>query len=79
MGRILNADADLYSEIQAYNLQGPGLIQAYCEAAQALGHALTTGNVEAFKESMAVSATALGPAYLADMLRKSKTLQRPLV
>ena len=41
MGRILNADPDLYSEIQAYNLQGPALIQAYCEAAQALGQALT--------------------------------------
>jgi len=79
MGRILNADPDLYSEIQAYNLQGPGLIQAYCEAAQALGHALTTGNVEAFKESMAASATALGPAYLAELLQKSKTLQRHLV
>jgi prephenate dehydrogenase len=79
MGRILNADADLYSEIQAYNLQGPALIQAYCEAAHTLGYALTTGNVEAFKESMAASATALGPAYLADMLQKSKTLQRHLM
>jgi len=79
MGRILNADPDLYSEIQAYNLQGPGLIQAYCEAAQALGHALTAGNVEAFKESMAASATALGPAYLAELLQKSQTLQRHLV
>jgi prephenate dehydrogenase len=78
MGRILNADADLYSEIQAYNLQGPALIQAYCKAAQTLGHALTTGNVEAFKESMTASAAALGPAYLADMLQQSKTLQRHL-
>jgi prephenate dehydrogenase len=79
MGRILSADSDLYSEIQAYNLQGPALIQAYCEAAQTLGHALTTGHVEAFKESMTASATALGPTYLAEMLQKSKTLQRHLV
>jgi prephenate dehydratase/prephenate dehydrogenase len=79
MGRILNADPDLYSEIQKYNLQGPALIQAYCEAAQALGQALMIGHVEAFKESMKVSATALGPAYLAEMLQKSKTLQRHLV
>jgi len=79
MGRILNADTDLYSEIQMYNLQGPALIQAYCEAAQALGQALMTGHVEAFQESMQASATALGPAYLAEMLQKSKTLQRHLV
>ena len=38
-----------------------------------------TGHVEAFKESMTASSTALGPAFLAEMLLKSKTLQRPLV
>ena len=79
MGRILNADPDLYSEIQMYNLQGPALIQAYCEAAQALGQALMTGHVEAFKESMTASSTALGSAFLTEMLQKSKTLQRHLV
>lgn len=78
MGRILNADPELYSEIQAYNLQGPALIQAYCDAAQALGRALTSGNVEAFREAMSASATSLGPAYLADMLQKSQVLQRHL-
>ena len=79
MGRILSADPDLYSEIQAYNLQGPALIQAYCEAAQALGQALTTGQVDVFKASMTASATALGSTYLAEMLQKSKTLQRHLM
>jgi len=79
MGRILTADPDLYSEIQAYNLQGPALLQTYLEAAQALGQALIAGNVETFKESMTASVTALGSAYLAEMLQKSKTIQRHLV
>ena len=76
MGRILRADPDLYREIQSYNLQGPAMIQAYLEAAQALGQALTAGNTQAFKDSMMTSATALGEAYLADLFEKSKTLQR---
>ena len=79
MGRILSADPALYSEIQSYNLQGPAMIQAYLDAAQALGQALIAGNVAVFKESMRNSATALGPAYLAEMLQKSKILQRHLV
>jgi prephenate dehydrogenase len=76
MGRILRADPDLYSEIQSYNLQGPAMIQAYVDAAQALGKALTAGNMQAFKDGMTTSAAALGPAYLADLFEKSKMLQR---
>jgi prephenate dehydrogenase len=79
MGRILNADPDLSSEIQAYNLQGPALLQAYLDAAQALGQSLIAGHVETFKESIAASITALGPAYLAEMLQKSRTIQSHLV
>jgi len=79
MGRILGADPDLYSEIQAYNLQGPALLQAYLETAQALAQSLIAGQVEAFQDSMVASAAALGPAYLAEMLQKSKTIQRHLV
>jgi prephenate dehydrogenase len=79
MGRILNADPDLYSEIQSYNLQGPAMIRAYLEAAQALGHALIEGNMQTFKDSMTMSATTLGSAYLADLLEKSKVIQRHLV
>jgi prephenate dehydrogenase len=79
MGRILSADPDLYSEIQSYNLQGPAMIRAYLEAAQALGHALIEGNRHAFKEGMTTSATALGSAYLAELLEKSKVIQRHLV
>jgi prephenate dehydratase/prephenate dehydrogenase len=75
MGRILNADPELYSEIQSYNLQGPAMIQAYLDAAQALGQALIAGDVETFKTTMSASAAALGPAYLEDMLRKSKRIQ----
>ena len=51
MGRILSADPDLYSEIQSYNLQGPAMIQAYLEAAQTLGNAMT-GSTDVFKEHM---------------------------
>jgi prephenate dehydrogenase len=79
MGRILSADPDLYSEIQSYNLQGPALLQAYLEAAQALGQALIAGQVDVFKTSMTASATALGPAYLGELLQKSKLMQRHLV
>lgn len=79
MGRILNADPELYSEIQAYNLQAAALLQTYLEVAQALGQALIAGDVEAFKESMTASAGALGAAYLAEMLHKSQTIQRHLV
>jgi prephenate dehydratase/prephenate dehydrogenase len=77
MGRILSADPDLYGEIQSYNLQGPTLIQAYCETAQALAQALMAGDMQAFKDSMIASAEALGPSYLHDMLEKSKMLERP--
>lgn len=79
MGRILNADPELYGEIQSYNLQGPAMLRAYLEVAQALGQALIEGNMHAFKESMTTSATALGPAYLAELLEKSKVIQRHLV
>ena len=78
MGRILNADPDLYSEIQSYNLQGPAMIQAYLEAAQALGQALIKGDVETFKATMTSSAKALGPDYLQAMLLKSKQIQQHL-
>ncbi len=79
MGRILNADPDLYSEIQAYNLQGPAMIRAYLEAAQQLGQALMTGDVETFKDEMVSSATELGSSYLQEMLEKSKMIQQHLV
>jgi hypothetical protein len=54
------------------------MIQAYLEAAQALGQALIKGDVEAFKTTMASSAKAMGPAYLEEMLRKSRQLQQHL-
>lgn len=79
MGRILNADPDLYSEIQSYNLQGPAMIQSYLEVAQALGQALIEGNMDAFKETMTTSASVLGPTYLADLLEKSKAIQRHIL
>ncbi len=79
MGRILNADPDLYSEIQAYNLQGPDMIRAFLEAAQQLGQALMKGDVETFKDTMISSASALGPTYLQEMLQKSKIIQQHLV
>ncbi len=79
MGRILNAAPDLYSEIQAYNLQGPAMIHAYLEAAQQLGQALITGDVKTFKSTMVSSATELGSSYLQDMLEKSKVIQQHLI
>ena len=79
MGRILSADPDLYSEIQAYNLQGPDMIRAYLEAAQQLGRALIAGDVETFKTELVSSATALGQPYLQEMLAKSKLMQQHLV
>ena len=79
MGRILNADPELYSEIQAYNLQGPEMIRSYLEAARALSQALLEGNMDVFKQSMTASADALGSTYLSDMLEKSKTIQRHLL
>jgi prephenate dehydrogenase len=79
MGRILSADPDLYSEIQAYNLQGPAMIHAYLAAAQQLGQALIAGDVETFKTEMVTSATALGLPYLQEMLAKSKRMQQHLV
>jgi prephenate dehydratase/prephenate dehydrogenase len=79
MGRILSANPDLYSEIQSYNLQGPAMIQAYLDAAQTLGQALIAGNVTTFKEAMRNNAAALGTTYLAEMLQKSKILQRHLI
>ncbi|MGE3537741.1 MAG: prephenate dehydrogenase/arogenate dehydrogenase family protein [Candidatus Tectimicrobiota bacterium] len=79
MGRILNADPELYGEIQAYNLQGPALIQAYLETAQVLGAAMQRGDMTAFTESMQASAQAFGSAYLAEMLQKSRLMQRHLV
>lgn len=79
MGRILQADPDLSSEIQAYNLQGPGMLHSYLEVAQALGQALMAGDTEAFKTSITTSRSALGATYLADLLEKSKAIQRHLL
>ena len=79
MGRILNADPDLYSEIQAFNLQGPSMLRAYLEAAQALGQALIAGDVSTFKTQMVSSATALGAPYLKETLEKSKMIQQHLI
>lgn len=79
MGRILNADPELYSEIQSFNLQGPAMIQTYLEIAQALGQALIAGNIEAFKTAMQESAQTLGSAYLREMMEKSKVVQRYIV
>jgi prephenate dehydrogenase len=79
MGRILNADPELYSEIQSYNLQGPAMIRAYLEAAQRLGQALMQDDMHTFKETMTTSAATLGAAYLAELLEKSKAVQRQLV
>lgn len=79
MGRILTADPELYTEIQSFNLQGPAMIQSYLDAAQAIGDALRTGDMDVFKTSMKHSATALGPDYLNNMLEKSKEIQRHLL
>jgi prephenate dehydrogenase len=79
MGRILSADPDLYSEIQSYNLQGPAMLRAYLEVAQALGQALITGQTDTFKTSMVESVQALGPTYLEEMLQRSRAIQRHLV
>jgi prephenate dehydratase/prephenate dehydrogenase len=79
MGRILNADPDLYSEIQAHNLQGPAMIQAYLEAAHTIGQALINGDSRAFQESMTASVRTLGASYLTELLEKSKAIQRGLV
>lgn len=79
MGRILNADPELYTEIQSFNLQGPAMIQSYLDAAQAIGSALCAGNMEVFRDSMMHTANALGPGYLNEMLEKSKVVQRHLL
>jgi prephenate dehydrogenase len=79
MGRILKADPDVYSEIQAYNTQGPAIIQAYLEAAQHLGQALIRGDIDTFKATMTESADVLGADYLEQMLQKSKLLQQHLL
>jgi prephenate dehydrogenase len=76
MGSIIRAVPDLYSEIQSYNLQGPAMVQAYLEAAQALGQALMAGHIQTFKDSMTRSATALGTPYLTELFEKSRALQR---
>ena len=79
MGRILNADPELYSEIQSFNLQGPAMIQAYLEAAQHLGQALINGQVETFKTAMETHAEQLGTTYLEETLKKSKAIQQHLI
>lgn len=79
MGRILNADPQLYAEIQAYNLQGAGMIQAYLQIAERLGKDLLAGKTETFRQSMEHSATALGREFLTEMLNRSKILQRHLL
>ena len=79
MGRILRADPDLYSEIQSYNLQGPGMLKAYQEVVQTLAQAMIGGDFEAFTRSMTSSAGALGEDYLKEMLHKSQIIQRSLV
>lgn len=78
MGRILSADPELYSEIQSFNLQAPALLRTYLEIAEGIGKTLIDGSVDTFKDSMHNSIATLGAEYLADMLERSKTIQRYL-
>jgi prephenate dehydratase/prephenate dehydrogenase len=79
MGRILNADPELYAEIQEYNLQGASMIQEYLRIAERIGKDLLTGNVESFQQSMEHSAATLGKEFLTEMLSLSQEIQRCLL
>ncbi|MDH7500679.1 MAG: prephenate dehydrogenase/arogenate dehydrogenase family protein, partial [candidate division NC10 bacterium] len=75
MGRILNLDPRMASEIQSFNLQGRGMIEEYLKVVTRLGRAMREGDVEALRNSMEESVQRFGPEFLAQMLRASQEIE----
>lgn len=78
MGRILNLDPQMVSEIQSYNKQGPAMIEGYLKVVTRLGEAMIQGDVEMLKKSMAESTQRFGREFLEQMMKASQEIERHL-
>jgi prephenate dehydrogenase len=78
MGRILNLDPQLVSEIQQFNLQGPAMIRDYLEIVKELAEAMAKGDPDRLRRSMAESSLHMGRDFLGEMLETSQEIERHL-
>lgn len=72
MGRVLHTDLELLTEIQALNVKGPEMIEAFVTIAEKLSAAISLGDMDALRKSVEKSAGALGHQFLAEMLERSR-------
>ena len=75
LGRILNLDPQMISEIQSFNTQGPGMIEEYLEVVTRLGRSLIRGEVSELRQSMAESAASFGEDFLERMMWTSREIE----
>ena len=75
LGRILNLDAQMISEIQSFNTQGPAMIEEYLEVVTRLGRSLIRGEVSELRQSMAESAQRFGEGFLEQMMWTSGEIE----
>jgi prephenate dehydrogenase len=75
MGRMLNLDPQMVSEIQNFNTQGPAMIEEYLKVVTRLGKAMVKGNAEPLRQSMTESARSFGGEFLEQMMRTSQEIE----
>jgi prephenate dehydrogenase len=75
LGRILNLDPQMISEIQSFNTQGPAMIEEYLEVVTRLGRSLIRGDVGELRQSMAESAQRFGKGFLEQMMWTSREIE----
>jgi hypothetical protein len=75
LGRILNLDPQMISEIQSFNTQGPAMIEEYLEVITRLGRSLIRGEVGQLRQSMADSAQSFGEDFLEQMMWTSREIE----
>jgi len=75
LGRILNLDPQMISEIQSFNTQGPAMIEEYLEVVTRLGRSLIRGDVGELRQSMAESAQRFGEGFLEQMMWTSREIE----
>lgn len=75
LGRILNLDPQMISEIQSFNTQGPAMIEEYLEVVTRLGRSLIRGEVSELRQSMAESAASFGEDFLERMMWTSREIE----
>lgn len=78
LGRLLNGDPDLYSEIQQYNSQGVGMIKEFAMAVSRFLKLIETGNFTEFTHTLVNEHQHLGSGFIQDLDNLATSLQNVL-